>query len=185
MDTISQARIAPLHPVLISRYTTMDQRAADAGIRLRVLYGLRTYAEQDMLWDKGRTTPGNPCKHDGVFRPVGTCPEHPFGLVVTEAKGGYSAHCFAYALDADPDNPDFQAWTPDWNAQDNRWKQILQIGRDCKLAEGATWRTFPDAPHFYPQELPATPTDAMRAAFAQGGMPAVWTIIDGLIGSAN
>ena len=87
--------------------------------------------------------------------------------------------------DADPDNPDFQAWTPDWNAQDHRWKQILQIGRDCKLAEGATWRTFPDAPHFYPQELPATPTDAMRAAFAQGGMPAVWTIIDGLIGSAN
>jgi peptidoglycan LD-endopeptidase CwlK len=162
MDAISIVRLEPLHSVLVTRYTRLDGLCEANGIRLRITRGLASYAEQDALYVKGRT-PGS-------------------GAIVTEAKGGYSAHNFGYALDAVPDDPAFPAWHPDWNDLDPRWQKVLDLAATCQLDEGARWRTFPDAPHFYLQECPATPTDAMRSAFEQGGMPAVWTIIDNLVG---
>lgn len=160
MDQISQTRLDPLHPVLISRYTQLDAACEAIGIRLRITWGLRTYAQEDALYAQGRTAPGK---------------------IVTEARGGWSAHNFGYALDAVPDDPSFLTWHPDWDDLDLRWQKVLDLAQSCKLAEGARWRTFPDAPHFYLEECPATPTDAMRSAFAQGGLPTVWQMIDGWI----
>jgi peptidoglycan LD-endopeptidase CwlK len=163
MDSVSTARLEGLHPVLVARYIKLDGLCEAIGIRLRITRGLASYAEQDALYAKGRT-PGS-------------------GAIVTEARGGYSSHCFGYALDAVPDDPTFPKWQPDWNDLDDRWQKVLELALSCDLAEGARWRTFPDAPHFFLEECPATPTDVMRSAFAQGGMPAVWKIIDGLVGT--
>ncbi len=181
MDAITQYRLAPLHPVLVARYTQLDSKCLERGINLRITQGLRTYAEQDALYAEGRTSAGVPCVHLGITRPVGTCDEHPFGLTVTEARGGYSAHNFGYALDAVPNDPNFPGWHPDWDKRDMRWSELLGSAQDCLLAEGAAWRTFPDAPHFYLQECMATPNDDMRAEYAAGGLPAAWTLINKLL----
>src|ERR1700676_370391 len=164
MDAITTARLIGLHPVLVKRYIALDQQVEANGIRLRITQGLRTYAQEDALYAQGRTLPGK---------------------IVTEAQGGWSAHNFGYALDAVPDDPTFPAWQPDWNSLDPRWQKVLDLATSCGLAEGARWRTFPDAPHFYLQECPSTPSDAMREAFTNGGLSAVTALIDALIGEAT
>jgi peptidoglycan L-alanyl-D-glutamate endopeptidase CwlK len=161
MDAVSTARLVGLHPVLVLRYIQLDQACDADGIYLRITQGLRTSAQQDALYTMGRTVPGK---------------------IVTEARGGYSAHNFGYALDAVPNDATVPNWEPDWNSIDPRWNKVLSLASQCGLAEGAQWRTFPDAPHFYLQECPATPTDAMRSALAQGGMKAVWDMIDQWLG---
>ena len=52
--------------------------AAAQGIIIKIISGLRTYAEQDALFNQGRTTKGN---------------------IVTKARGGYSNHNFGIAFD--------------------------------------------------------------------------------------
>jgi peptidoglycan LD-endopeptidase CwlK len=166
----SLARLDGVHPVTKTRALHLDEQLPD--LNLQITQGRRNWDEQDALWAKGRTTPGIPCTHDGILRPVGSCPEHPLGLVVTNAKGGYSGHNFAYPIDVVPE--EIAPGQPDWNLSHPAWKRILETAPSCGFAEGATWRTFPDAPHLYPHELPADPTDAMRAQYALGGIPEVW-----------
>jgi peptidoglycan LD-endopeptidase CwlK len=147
MDSISEARLAQVHPELSRR---IHQLAEMLPYMLRVTQGLRTYAEQNALYDQGRTTPGK---------------------IVTEAKGGYSMHNFGLAVDVVPMSASGQ---PDWNDKDAQWAEILAKAPACGLAEGAAWRTFPDEPHLYPQEVPASPDDNMRYLFNEGGVQAVW-----------
>jgi peptidoglycan LD-endopeptidase CwlK len=123
------------------------------GIELRVTQGLRTWNQQDLLYAQGRTDPGK---------------------IVTEAPGGYSGHNFGYCADIVPADENFPVFTPDWDAMDSRWKQVLTMAKGANLAEGAEWRTFPDRPHLYLEELPSTPTNEMRYIYKEGGMPAVW-----------
>ncbi len=181
MDAITETRLGEVHPVLATRYRQLDQRLFESAlrIRLRVTQGLRTWAQQDQLYAQGRTAPGVPCNHGGTSRAVGTCDLHPLGLPVTKARGGESAHNFGYALDPAPDDPAFPDWHPDWHEEDERWRLFLMTARECGLAEGATWRTFPDAPHLYLPELPATPDDTMRYVFREGGLTGLWASWEG------
>lgn len=158
MDAVSEARLALVHPELTRRVRNFAQKCADNSIAIRVTQGLRTHDEQAALYAQGRTAPGNK---------------------VTNAPPGYSAHEYGYAVDIAPDKPDFPEWTPDWDASDVRWKQMLLLGRSCGLAEGATWRTFPDMPHFYMNELPADPDWDMRYSLSKGGVKAVWADWEG------
>lgn len=154
MDHASEMQLNWVHPELVRRVRLLAQKCEENNIIIRVSRGLRTYAEQDALYEQGRTTPGE---------------------IVTHAKGGYSAHNFAYAVDIVPGKDGFPVFTPDWDGLDIKWKNVLMLGRVCHLAEGAQWRTLPvDKPHFYLEELPATPTDAMRTIFNASGMQAVW-----------
>lgn len=149
MDPVSEARLALVHPELSHRVHELDALLTPDGVSIHIIQGLRTYAQQDALYAQGRTAPGR---------------------IVTDAKGGYSSHCMGYSCDIDP----FKLGVPDWDASDPAWVDMLATALKCGLAEGALWKEFPDRPHFYLSELPATPTDAMRAAFAQGGLSAVW-----------
>lgn len=148
MNSISQARLAQTHPELQRRITQLAQLL---GFDIEVTAGLRTFAEEDVLYSQGRTAPG---------------------AIVTNATGGYSAHNFGYAVDLVPE--DITPGQPDWNLASPAWQKMLAAGLSCGLAEGARWCSIKDNPHFYLQELPATPTDAMRAAFASGGIESVW-----------
>jgi hypothetical protein len=131
----------------------LADKVAGNWIDIRVTQGLRSWAEQTALYEQGRTKPGP---------------------IVTKARPGYSAHNFGYAVDIVPDTEEFPTFTPDWNELDVRWKQILLLAKACGLEEGAMWRTFPDYPHLYLGELPANPTDLMRALFAEGGLEKLW-----------
>lgn len=149
LTVISLARLAEVHPALRLRIIRLD--ALIPSVSLQVTQGLRTWGVQDILWRQGRTAPGK---------------------IVTNAAAGYSAHNFGYAVDVVPE--DIIPGQPDWNIDHPAWQKILASAPACGLAEGATWRTFPDNPHLYLQELPADPTDAMRSQFADGGMQEVW-----------
>jgi peptidoglycan L-alanyl-D-glutamate endopeptidase CwlK len=158
LDSISQERLKPVHPELSKRIYALDALLEPDGINIRVTRGLATFAEQAAIYEQGRGAAG---------------------IIVTNAKAGFSAHNFGYAVDAAPDDPDFPAWVPDWDARDDRWKDLLAKALTCGLAEGAQWRSVkPDSPHLYLKELPATPEDAMRAELSEGGMPAVFAEID-------
>jgi peptidoglycan LD-endopeptidase CwlK len=147
MDAHSEARLAEVHPELSRR---VHQLSDLLSFSLLVTQGLRTYAQQDALYQQGRTTPG---------------------AVVTNAKAGESMHNFGLAVDVAPSDG---AGGIDWNGKDAKWSEILQKAPVVGLAEGAQWRTFPDEPHLYPLEVPANPDDNMRYLFSEGGIQSVW-----------
>lgn len=93
------------------------------GIKLRVIQGYRTYAEQDALYAQGRTTKGNK---------------------VTNAKGGQSNHNFGLAIDV----AEIKNGTIDWNEQETVLAKVAPIGKKWGFEWGGDWKSFKDKPHF-------------------------------------
>lgn len=153
MDNISEERLSEVHPELARRVRKLAEKCEANGIILRVTQGLRTWDQQDLLYAQGRTTEGK---------------------IVTNAPGGYSMHQYALSVDVVPADPNFPVFTPDWHSMDSRWQQVLLLAKTCHLAEGAEWRTFPDRPHLYPQELPANPDNDYRYIYKEAGLNGVW-----------
>lgn len=146
----SEARLAEVHPELARRVRQLDQLLPS--LSLQVTQGVRTWAEQNELYAQGRTAPGD---------------------IVTNAKGGESAHNFGYAVDLVPE--EITPGDPDWKLNHPAWKSLLSTAPTAGLAEGACWKHAPDNPHFYLDELPANPTDEMRSLFTEGGLQNVWS----------
>lgn len=149
MDTISEARLAQVHPALAARIYRMANLLAPQ--TFRVAQGLRTFAEQAALYAQGRTAPGN---------------------IVTDADAGYSMHNYGFAVDCYPNNPD---GTIDWGPSHPDWKAMEQCGVSVGLVSGANFIRLVDAPHFeLSGRFPSSTTDEMRSLFASGGLQAVW-----------
>jgi peptidoglycan L-alanyl-D-glutamate endopeptidase CwlK len=153
MDSVSESRLAEVHPELARRVRLLVNKCVPYGIWLRVSQGLRTWQQQGLLYAQGRTEPGK---------------------IVTNARAGYSMHQFGLAVDIVPADANFPTFVPDWDSMDSRWQQVLELAETCQLREGAQWRTFPDRPHLYPKEIPADPDENMRYLFSEGGLKAVW-----------
>jgi peptidoglycan L-alanyl-D-glutamate endopeptidase CwlK len=93
--------IAVLTPDTLALVRKVIEAHAAIGETLVPIQTLRTFAEQDALFAKGRTAPGEPCRHagDNKARQPGMCPVHPLGLTVTAAIGGHSPHNWGCAAD--------------------------------------------------------------------------------------
>lgn len=121
VDERSEKSIATLLPEVRPMARALVQRAAALGIQIKVISGLRSYAEQDALYAQGRTTPG---------------PK------VTNARGGYSNHNFGIAFDIGvfsgtkylPESP--------------KYKAVGVLGTDLGLEWGGNWTSIVDQPHF-------------------------------------
>jgi peptidoglycan L-alanyl-D-glutamate endopeptidase CwlK len=157
MDTVSENRLALVHPALAAKIRVLANDLCAEKIYIRVTQGLRSVAEQDALYAQGRTAPGK---------------------VVTNCRGGHSYHNFGLAVDVVPavGGALVPAFVPDWNVEHPAWKKIVEIGTGLGLASGALWRTFKDYPHLqlngrFPE---GAPDDEVRQLFADGGMKAVW-----------
>ncbi|MDW8258599.1 MAG: M15 family metallopeptidase [Gammaproteobacteria bacterium] len=100
------------------------QDCAKAGLDILVYCTLRSFEEQAREYAKGRTTPGLPCTHAGKTRVIGTCEQHPLGLIVTKAKPGQSAHQYGLALD----------FVPLQNGR-AQWQNAAAYGLAIQLAE--------------------------------------------------
>jgi len=152
MDLTSEARLSQVHPELARRVRALSVflLASTPSVDIRVIQGLRTWPQQNALYQQGRTTAGK---------------------IVTNAQAGYSMHNFGLAVDV---APFLQNGQPDWVIGDANWKNLLATALIFKLSEGAQWRTFPDNPHLYPIEVEPDPDDNMRYLFTEGGLPAVW-----------
>lgn len=155
MDSISEARLQLVCPQLAMKIKNMISMLESENIEIRVTQGMRTWDEQQQLYDQGRTTPGK---------------------IVTNAKPGYSYHNFGLAVDLVPSvNGIDQKYVPDWNGSHPAWKRMIAVGQTVGLTEGALWRTFPDEPHFQLNGfLPVTPDDSVRQLYKDQGVDAVW-----------
>jgi peptidoglycan LD-endopeptidase CwlK len=78
VDPRSEKVIATLLPEIRPIARALVQKAAFSKLKVKIISGFRTYAEQDALYAQGRTTPGN---------------------IVTNARAGYSNHNFGIAFD--------------------------------------------------------------------------------------
>ena len=134
MDTPTKNQIAKLHPLVRNEVTTIIQEcdtALTGRAKVRVTQGLRTFAEQDALYQQGRTTAGKK---------------------VTNAKAGQSIHNYGFAVDIcliiDGKIASWET-TTDWdNDQIADWYECVKIFAKYGWEWGGNWKTFKDLPHF-------------------------------------
>ncbi|SHG27338.1 M15 family metallopeptidase [Flavobacterium johnsoniae] len=134
MDKVTKERIDQLHPKVRGEVTLIIEecdKALTGRAKVRITQGLRTFAEQDMLYAAGRTKPGN---------------------VVTNAKGGQSIHNYGFAvdicliIDGKTASWDVKAdWDGDKKAD---FMECVEIFKKHGWNWGGDWKTFKDLPHF-------------------------------------
>lgn len=120
-DKFSDARIAKLHPQIREEAALLINMVEEkTGIKLRVTQGFRSFAEQNALYEQGRSKPGK---------------------IVTNAKGGESYHNYGLALDVCEIRGRQAIWDCDW-------KKIAAIAKKLGWEWGGDWVRFKDKPHF-------------------------------------
>ena len=120
-DAVSEAKILTLHPKIRDKAREFLVKAEKAGYKLRITSGFRTYAEQNALYAKGRTTDDS---------------------IVTNARDSQANHNFGTAFDVVP----IVNGKADWNSKD--WNKIGEIGESVGFAWGGRWKGLVDKPHF-------------------------------------
>jgi len=121
VDDRSEKVIATLLPEVQPCARALVLKAAAAGIRIKVISGLRTYEEQNDLYAQGRTKPGK---------------------IVTNARGGYSNHNFGIAFDIGM----FKG--SKYLDESPKYKAVGAMGTDLGLEWGGNWKSIQDEPHF-------------------------------------
>lgn len=128
--------INKLHPAIRERTVKFLAGAKEKQIDLRLTFGMRTFAEQQILFNQGRTTPGS---------------------IVTKARPGESFHNYGLAIDVIPflkseiivGGKLVIKYKPDWNTR--LWPTISTLGKLNGFEWGGDWKTIVDRPHFqYP-----------------------------------
>lgn len=126
----NEKSIARLHPQvrgLIRRF--INDVYIKHQVQLVIVQDYRTYAQQDALYAKGRTTSGS---------------------IVTNAKGGQSNHNFALAVDVFPLWDDGKLHMDAKSDKKNIeiLRKISSVGKSIGLEWGGDWKSIVDNPHF-------------------------------------
>lgn len=119
----SERAMGAVHPQLKALAIELIKRAYHEGINIRITAGHRTHAEQQRLYNQGRTTPGN---------------------IVTNARPGQSIHNFGLAIDYVLVNEDDT--TVSWTVN-KQWRRVGAIGKQLGFQWGGDWTSFRDYPH--------------------------------------
>lgn len=120
-DPISLSRVSGLHPKVVNDFKNFITDAENAlGITLRVTQGMRTFEEQQALYDQGRTKPGK---------------------IVTKAKPGSSYHQYGLAVDLVELVNDGVDWNYDMG-------KLVPFAAKYGIEWGGNWKGFKDLPHF-------------------------------------
>jgi len=119
-----------LNPVVSERSNQLIQQAAKKGIEVVITDGFRSAADQDKLYEQGRTTGGN---------------------IVTNAKGGESYHNFGLAIDFALETPSGDViWDREYDRNENGvadWTEVVQMAKALGFDWGGDWKGFKDYPH--------------------------------------
>lgn len=125
--------VSQLHPELQKKVVKLQQECLKAGIKIKIGECLRTVAEQNALYAKGR---------NGVPGPI-----------VTNAKGdSYSSMhqwgvAFDFFLDMDVDG-DGSTKDDVFNNATKLFNKVGAIGKKLGLEWGGDWKSIKDLPHF-------------------------------------
>jgi peptidoglycan L-alanyl-D-glutamate endopeptidase CwlK len=124
-DLISIERLSKLHPSIRSdavRAYREAVRLTPQNVHPVVVQTLRTFEEQDLLYQKGRTRPGP---------------------IVTNAKAGSSYHNYGLALDFCLDVKGKLIWTVNKD-----WMTVVECFKELGFSWGGDWTGgFKDYPH--------------------------------------
>ncbi|PAE26629.1 M15 family metallopeptidase [Bacillus sp. 7894-2] len=119
-----------IHPLVAEKKDELIALAADKGINAVITQDFRSIAEQDALYEKGRSAEGN---------------------IVTHAKGGESYHNFGLAIDFALLSVDGQViWDMKYDGNGNSradWMEVVEIAKDLGFEWGGDWTQFKDYPH--------------------------------------
>lgn len=129
MDKATEERIAKLHPLVRNEVAKIIKEcdiALTGRAKVRISQGLRTFAEQDALYNQ---------------KPK-----------VTNAKGGQSIHNYGFAVDIvliiDGKTASWGTKT-DWDGDKKAdWMECVEIFKKHGWNWGGDWKTFKDLPHF-------------------------------------
>jgi peptidoglycan L-alanyl-D-glutamate endopeptidase CwlK len=122
VDAQSEKISATLLPEVQNYARALVHRAGSNGILIRVISGMRSYAEQDALYARGRTVQPGP--------------------IVTNAPGGYSNHNFGIAFDIGVFEGDR------YLGESPKYRAVGILGKELGLEWGGSWTEFVDQPHF-------------------------------------
>ncbi|MDC3417126.1 M15 family metallopeptidase [Aquibacillus salsiterrae] len=118
-----------LHPT-VKRYRDILITQADSiGINIVITDGLRSYAEQDAIYARGRTKPGN---------------------IVTNAQAGESYHNYGLAIDFALRVGDDVIWDITYDGNQNGksdWMEVVALAKKLGFSWGGDWQGAPDYPH--------------------------------------
>ena len=120
-DPATDEKIKKLHPKVRQTFTDFVNTVQDKlNLKIRMISGLRTFAEQTRLYNQGRTTAG---------------------AIVTKAPAGSSYHNYGLAGDfyimKGEKNNVMSVLTP----------EVAKIANDLGLEWGGNWKGFVDKPH--------------------------------------
>lgn len=129
MDQPTIERISKLHPSVRNEITQIIKecdKALTGRAKVRISQGLRTFAEQDALYNQ---------------KPK-----------VTNAKGGQSIHNYGFAVDIvfiiDGKVASWNTKT-DWDGDKKAdWMECVEIFKKHGWNWGGDWKSFKDLPHF-------------------------------------
>ncbi|AWB44874.1 peptidase M15 [Paenibacillus sp. CAA11] len=119
----SSAKLKGLHPAVLSAAQELIKRSYRQGINIIITQGYRSIAEQNALYEQGRSKPGN---------------------IVTNAKGGSSYHNFGVAIDFAILQSDGKSVSWTVNAD---WMKVVSMAKELGFEWGGDWRSFKDYPH--------------------------------------
>lgn len=139
VDAGSEKNIGTLAPEVRPLARALVHKASLAGIKIKIIGGLRSYEEQDALYAIGRTVRGKK---------------------VTNARAGYSNHNFGIAFDVGV----FEG--NKYLAESPKYKAVGALGMDMGLEWGGNWKTLVDQPHF--QLRPAWAADLTEKQMLAG-----------------
>lgn len=138
-DNISIERAKKLHPAVRDEVITLITEAEKKllpNLAIRIVQGLRTIAEQNALYAKGRTAPGS---------------------IVTNAKGGSSYHNYGLAIDfailIDKDgNGTYDELSWDIKKDNDLdgvadWLEVVKVFEAAGWEWGGKWSSIKDYPH--------------------------------------
>lgn len=121
-DDISLKRLDTLHPKVRDEAIALIKKLWEDGVRVRVTYTYRSWKEQQELYKRGRTAPGQ---------------------IVTNAIPGRSYHNYGLALDfviMDANNK------PSYRVNDD-WRQVVSRFKGAGWEWGGDFKSLKDYPH--------------------------------------
>jgi peptidoglycan L-alanyl-D-glutamate endopeptidase CwlK len=115
--------LAKLHPKVRQDFQDFIEQCENTyDVTIRIVQGLRTFEEQQAIYDQGRTKPG---------------------AIVTKAPPGSSYHNYGMAVDVVPLTADKKGL--DWNYDFSKW---AILGTKWGISWGGNWTGFKDLDHF-------------------------------------
>lgn len=133
MQKNSQSTSPPpteLNPIVKERSNQLIEQSAKQGIVIVITDGFRSVADQNLLYQEGRTTGGN---------------------IVTNAKGGGSYHNYGLAIDFALKTPSEKViWDMQYDGNKNGksdWNEVVKLAKGLGFEWGGDWAQFQDYPH--------------------------------------